>query len=192
MWPLLEQMPSLEVRAHRHHQPLRPHASRAIASDAGSSALSTAQSAADLVLEDPRLGRGVLLDAGVPIEVVGREIEQHRDPRMERLDRSRAESCWPRSRESCSRSKPRPARSARCRCCRRPARRARRRLEHPAGQRRGGRLALGAGDRDDPSGQPARRQLELADDRRRRRRAPRRSPADAPARRGSSRSDRRP
>ena len=38
-------------------------------------------------------------------------------------------------------------------------------FEHPAGQRRRRRLALRAGDRDDRSAQPARRELELADDR---------------------------
>ena len=38
-----------------------------------------------LLGKDPRLGGGVLVDGRVPVEVVGREVQQHRDPRPERL-----------------------------------------------------------------------------------------------------------
>ena len=74
-----------------------------------------------LVLEDARLRRRVRLDGRMPIEMVGREVQHHRDPRMERVDLSRAESCWSRRRAACRASSRRPARSAARRCCRRPS-----------------------------------------------------------------------
>ena len=76
-------------------------------------ALTTAQSLAVLVREDAGLGRRVLRRVGMPIEMIGRKVQQHGDPRMEGVGRSRAESCWPRRRGSCRRSRHRPARSAR-------------------------------------------------------------------------------
>src|SRR5262245_45854506 len=39
-----------------------------------------------LVLEDSRLRRRIRLDARMPIEMVGRKVQHHRDPRMERID----------------------------------------------------------------------------------------------------------
>ena len=75
-----------------------------------------------LVREDPRLRRArTPRRVAMAIEVVGREVQQHRDPRMERVDRLRAGSCSPRRRGACRASTRRPARSAARRCCRRPS-----------------------------------------------------------------------
>ena len=81
---------------------------------------------------------------------------------------SRAGSCWPRRRAACRASSVdlRAERHADVAADQHAASRG---LEHPPDQRRRRRLALGAGDRDDRPVQPARRQLELADHRRRRR-----------------------
>ena len=95
---------------------------RASSSVPGSSAFSTAQSVGCWFAKIRALAARVFVDVRVAIEVVGREVEQHGDPRPERLRRSRAESCSPRSRGSCRPSRRRPARSAPGRCCRRPAR----------------------------------------------------------------------
>ena len=62
----------------------------------------TAQSAGALVGEDARLGpRRRRAEIRVPVEVIGRQVEQRGDPRMERVGRSRAGSCWPRRRAAC-------------------------------------------------------------------------------------------
>jgi hypothetical protein len=42
--------------------------------------------------EDPCFGRGVLGDAGMAIEMVGRKIEQHRNPRCKRVCRLQLEA----------------------------------------------------------------------------------------------------
>ena len=134
----------------------------------------------------------VLLDAGVPIEMVRREVQQHRDPRLERLDRSRAGSCSPRRRGSCRRCDCVDLRAERAgRCCRRRAR---------GGRRPRASVPVSVVVVDLPfvpviatiaPAQPARRELELADDGDARAARARRSPAVAAARRDSARRDRR-
>ena len=94
---------------------------RASSSTAGSSALITAQSSGVWFSKIRAFAARVRLDDRMPIEMVGREVQHHRDPRMKRVDLSRAESCWLRRREACPASTPRPARSAARRCCRRPS-----------------------------------------------------------------------
>ena len=144
-----------------------------------------------LVGEDPRLRLGVLLDARVPIEVIGREVEQHGNPRPEllghlelkaaRLDHVHDVAAT--SRSTCALSgmpmlPPTIAAHAAL-------------VQHPSHQRRRRRLALGAGDRDDASRQPARRRARARRSSARRPRAPRRRRAGAATRPGSARSDRR-
>ena len=117
-----------------------------------------------LVLEDPRLRRAVRLDVGMPIEVVGRKIQHHRDPRMERVDLLELKAARLDDVKRVRR------RLGHLRAQRRADVAAdghleSGRLEHPPGQRRRRRLALGAGDRDHPALQPSRRELDLRDHR---------------------------
>ena len=116
-----------------------------------------------LVLEDPCLRGRVLVDRRVAIEVVGRKVQEHGDPGMKRLDPFELEAA---RLDDVNRLGGRGL-DLRAQCVADVAADqdlVAAGLEHAAGQRRGGRLALGAGDRDDPSGQPARCQLELAND----------------------------
>ena len=46
----------------------------------------TATSSAVLVLEDPQLGGPVRVEVAVPVEMVGLQVEQHRDPGPEAVD----------------------------------------------------------------------------------------------------------
>ena len=101
---------------------------------------------------------------------------------------SRAESCWPRRRAACPASSRRPARSAARRCCRRPA---------PRSPAASSIRPVSVVVVDLPFVpviaitrplQPARRELELADDRHAARARRRRRPAARAARPGSARS----
>ena len=102
--------PSRERAAQREQQLARTRPAAPARSAGGSSAFTTAQSSAVCCREDARLRRRVLLDGGVPVEMVRRKVQQHRDPRVKRVGRLRAESCSPRRRGSCPRSIRPPAR----------------------------------------------------------------------------------
>jgi hypothetical protein len=161
---VLDADPVAESRVHRHHEPLRPHVSRNL-ERGGIVGVQHGPVRLGLVLEDPPLGRGVFLEAGVPIQVVGGEIEQDRHPWVERVDALELKAA---GFDEVNRARGRGLDLAAQRV---PDVAADQHLEpaggeHPAGQRGGGGLALGAGDGHDPPGQPSRRELELADDRR--------------------------
>ena len=117
-----------------------------------------------LVREHARLRGGVLAEVRVPVQVVGREVQQRRDPRVERLGRLELEAA---DFDDVDRLVGRRVHLRRKRVADVPGhgRRQPSRREHPADQRRGRGLPLRAGDRDDPAAQQARRQLDLAGDR---------------------------
>ena len=114
-----------------------------------------------LVGENARFGVGVLRDVGVAIEVVGREVQQHRDPRLEGVDAfqlkaarfNHVDCVLGRFVDLSAEGTADVAADEDVMAAG---------FEHSAGQRRRGRLALGPGDRDDAAAQPARRELELA------------------------------
>ena len=119
---------------------------------------------ARLVREDARLGTGVLLETPVAVEVIGRQVETDRDPGPERRRELELETAHfddvdhvrrrifdlaaQRQADVSADESPVPTG-----------------VEHPAAQRGGGRLALRAGDGDDPPAKPAGGHLDLADDR---------------------------
>ena len=144
-----------------------------------------------LVLEDPRLRRRVRLDARMPIEVIGREVQHHRDPRMERVDLLELKAARLDDVQRVGR------RAADLRAQRRADVAADRhlesgRFEHPPGQRRRRRLPLRAGDRDHAARAASATRARLRrSPARRRARAPR-PPAARAARPGSARRDPRP
>ena len=117
-----------------------------------------------LLGKNARLRRRIFVDGRVAIEVVGREVEQHRDPRLERLralelktarlddvDRLFRRGLDLRAQRQADVAADEDAVAAG--------------LEHAAGQRRGRRLPFRPGDGDDAAAQPAGRELELARDR---------------------------
>ena len=57
-----------------------------MAAQVASSAFRTAKSLRGLVLEDARLGGGIVLEGVVAVEVIGRDIQHHRDLGVEGLD----------------------------------------------------------------------------------------------------------
>jgi hypothetical protein len=114
-----------------------------------------------LVRENPRLRRSVGFHRAMAVEMVGRQVQQHGDPWMERVRRLQLETAHLddvkrlRCRRSDLRAERRTDVSSHHRlqsACR----------EHTTRQRGRRRLALGPCDRDDPSAQPARRKLDLA------------------------------
>ncbi len=121
--------------------------------------------------KDARLCSGVFLDGRVPVEVIGREVQQHRDPWPERLRALQLKAARldhvdgfvGRRFDLGAQRQPDVAADEDAVTTG---------FQHPAGQRRRRRLPFGAGDGDDPAAQPARGQLELAGDRHTR--APRR------------------
>ena len=130
--------------------------------------------------------RAYASNVGVPIEVVGREVQQHGDPRVERLGRLELEAADLDDVHRVGRRLGHLRAERRRRCCRRRVACTPAACEHPADERRRRRLALRAGDRDDPAAQPARRQLDLADDRHAAPRARRRRTGWSPAARPGS------
>ena len=76
-------------------------------------------------LDQPCLHRRVVLDRAVPIEVIGRDVEQHADGGRQRSASARSGTTTSRSRES-DPAPAAPAPGSPCRCCRPSARRGRR------------------------------------------------------------------
>ena len=117
-----------------------------------------------LIGENARLGRCVLRKRRVTIEMVGRQVQSHRDPRMKRrcgLELKAADF------DDMQRLRPRQRDLSRQRRAEVAAGRGGepRFLEHPRGERGRRRLALGARDGDHAPGQPPRSEFDLADDR---------------------------
>ena len=165
----------------------RPRA--ASSSAAGSSALRTAQSEDSGSRRSRAFASAYSCDARVPIEMVGREVEEHRDPRPERLDalELKAARLDDVNRLVGRHVDLRAQREADVAADEHvvPAR-----FEHPPGQRRRRRLPFRAGDGDDPAAQPAATPARARRSPGRRPRAPPRSPDGiAEARPGSARSD---
>ena len=79
-------IPSPIESRHREQQPARARVAAAMASVAGSSALSTAQSSAVWFAKIRALAAAYSSTFCVTIEMVGREVQQHRDPRMKGVD----------------------------------------------------------------------------------------------------------
>ena len=117
-----------------------------------------------LVGEDARLGPGVAVEVGMPIQMVGRQVEQRRNPRMEGVGRLELEAAGfdDMQRVGCGRGHVRAERHADVAA---HQHRVARGLEHLADERRGRRLPLRAGDGDEAALQPTRGQLQFADDR---------------------------
>ncbi len=116
-----------------------------------------------LVLEDPRLGQHVGVEAVVAVEMVGRDVEDDGDFGMEALDALELEAgdlqhvVGVRGRIRNQRDGGRADVAAHQHLVSAHA-------DDFAGQRRGGGLAVGAGDGEDVSLEKPRRQLDFADD----------------------------
>ena len=123
----------------------------------------TAQSSAVWLMKMRDFAAGVLLDVGMTVEVIGGEIQEHGDPRPEGLDRLELEAAGLDDVNGLSRV-------STCALSALPMLPPTSTLWPPASsirpvKRRGRGLAFRAGDRDDASAQPARRELQFADDR---------------------------
>ena len=115
--------------------------------------------------EDSRLGVGVGLDPVVAIEVIGGDVEQRGDARMESVGRLELKAGGLDHAEAAVSAAGVPTASASGSPRLPPTKVGRpRRAQHVADQRRGGRLAVGAGDRDDRRRDEPRGQLHLAGD----------------------------
>ena len=91
--PSSSTVPSASFASTREQPPRRAaHASPPGSSPALSSALTTTQSPSPWFAKTLRLRRGVLVEVRVPVEVVGREVQQRRDPRVERRRRLELEA----------------------------------------------------------------------------------------------------
>ena len=117
-----------------------------------------------LIREDPRLRVDVRLEASVAIEVVGRQVQHHRHPRLKELGGFELEARRLAHDEPVGRERERVRRQRRADVA---GDQDRTRLlgQHGADERRGGGLAVRPGDRDRVGlGRPP-AELELADDR---------------------------
>ena len=130
----------------------------------GSSAFRTAQSSPVCRAKIRRLRRGILVDCGVAIEMVGRKIEQHGDPRVERVGSLELKAArLDHVNRVLGRFVDLGAERVADVAAHEHAVAAG--FEHAAGQRGRRRFALGSGDRHDPAAQPPGGQLQLADHR---------------------------
>ena len=124
----------------------RLRAAVGLAATSGSSAFSTAMSLATLVEEDPLLGGQVAGEVAVPVEMVGRDVEQRRRARAKAIDRLELEARQLDDEDPVRRSvdhrRERPPDVAADLDGEAGA------GEQRAGHRRGGRLAVAAGDAD--------------------------------------------
>ena len=127
------------------HRPSRPDQRRQIASAV---CVVDADHARSRAGDEPRLRRGVVLHRAVAVEMIGREVEQ--DPTVASR-RGRQVDLVATSIRARRRGSRRAARAtgSRCRYCRPSARRCRPLRRMWCDQRRGGRLAVGAGDADE-------------------------------------------
>ena len=133
-------------------------------STAGSSALITAQSPASWFSKIRALAAPYAATSRMPIEMVRREVQHHRDPRVERVDLLELKAARLDDMQRVG-GRHRHLRAQRRADVAADRHLESRRLEHPPGQRGRRRLAFRAGDRDHAALQPPRRELDLGDHR---------------------------